>query len=41
MDPTIAHLYESDWVSIETIMEESAVRKIIPELMELGAEGTV
>jgi ATP phosphoribosyltransferase len=39
--PTIAHLYQSDWVSIETIMQESEVRKIIPELMELGAEGIV
>lgn len=39
--PTVAHLYNSDWVSIETIMQESAVRKIIPELMTLGAEGIV
>ncbi len=39
--PTVAHLYKSDWVSIETIMPESDVRKIVPELMELGAEGIV
>ena len=39
--PTIAHLYQSDWVSIETIMPEMEVRKIIPELMNLGAEGIV
>jgi ATP phosphoribosyltransferase len=39
--PTVAHLYQSDWVSIETIMPESSVRKIVPELMEQGAEGIV
>jgi len=39
--PTVAHLYKSDWVSIETIMPEQDVRKIVPELMELGAEGIV
>jgi len=39
--PTIAHLYQSDWVSIETIMPESEVRKIVPELMSQGAEGIV
>ncbi len=39
--PTVAHLYNSDWVSIETIMPESAVRKIVPELMTIGAEGIV
>ena len=39
--PTIAHLYQSDWVSIETIMPESKVRKIVPVLMSQGAEGIV
>lgn len=39
--PTVAHLYQSDWVSIETIMPESKVRKIVPELMSQGAEGIV
>ena len=39
--PTIANLYQSDWVSIETIMPETEVRKIVPELMSLGAEGIV
>ena len=37
--PTVAHLYNSDWVSIETIMPESDVRKIVSELLDLGAEG--
>ena len=39
--PTVAHLYNSDWVSIETIMPESDVRKIVSELLDLGAEGIV
>ena len=39
--PTVAHLYNSDWLSIETIMPENLVRKIVPELIDLGAEGIV
>jgi len=39
--PTVAHLYNSDWVSIETIMPETDVRKIVSELLALGAEGIV
>jgi len=39
--PTVAHLYNSDWLSIETIMPENLVRKIVPEIIELGAEGIV
>ncbi len=39
--PTVAHLYNSDWVSIESIMTEQEVRRIVPELIKLGAEGIV
>ena len=39
--PTIASLYNSDWVSIETILPEQAVRGIIPELIRYGAEDIV
>lgn len=39
--PTVAHLYQSDWVSIESILPERDVRRIVPELMNLGAEGIV
>ncbi|MBW6512009.1 MAG: ATP phosphoribosyltransferase [Desulfuromonadaceae bacterium] len=39
--PTVAHLYQSDWVSIETILPENQVRSIVPELIKLGAEGIV
>ncbi len=40
-NPTIAHLYNSDWVSVESVLNEKEVRKIIPELMKLGAEGII
>ena len=40
-NPTVAHHYNSDWVSIETILPEKEVRRIVPELMKLGAEGIV
>jgi len=39
--PTVAHLHDSDWVSIESIMPEKEVRRIVPELLKLGAEGIV
>ena len=39
--PTVSHLYKSDWVSIESILSEKDVRKIVPELLKLGAEGIV
>ena len=40
-NPTVSNLYKSDWVSIESILPEKDVRKIIPELIKLGAEGIV
>ncbi|HWI41322.1 MAG TPA: ATP phosphoribosyltransferase [Verrucomicrobiae bacterium] len=40
-NPTVAHLYKSEWVSIESILHEKEVRRIIPELLRLGAEGIV
>ncbi len=39
--PTISHLYKSDWVSIESILPEKEVRRIVPELLGLGAEGII
>lgn len=39
--PTVANLYKSDWVSVETILPENEVRSIIPELIKVGAEGIV
>lgn len=40
-NPTVAHLYNSDWVSIESILHEKEVREIVPELLKLGAEGII
>lgn len=37
--PTVAHLYQSEWLSVETCVLESVVREIIPKLMRAGATG--
>jgi ATP phosphoribosyltransferase len=39
--PTVSHLYNSDWLSIESIMSEKEVRRIVPELIKLGAKGII
>lgn len=39
--PTVAHLYKSDWVSVESVLPEKAVRQIVPDLLALGAEGII
>ncbi len=39
--PTIAHLYKSDWVAVETVVDSDAVRDLIPELMKEGATGII
>ncbi len=39
--PTIATLYQSDWFSVETIIETSLVRDLIPMLLKEGAEGII
>lgn len=39
--PTIASLYNSDWYSIETIISETMVRELIPQLQKNGAEGII
>jgi ATP phosphoribosyltransferase len=40
-NPTIAQLRAPDWIALETIIDESVVREIIPQLKALGAEGIV
>ena len=37
--PTISHLADDAWVALETVINESVVREIIPQLKALGAEG--
>jgi ATP phosphoribosyltransferase len=40
-NPTISPLSNPDWIALETIIDESVVREIIPALKALGAEGIV
>lgn len=40
-DPTVASLSDPDWVAVNTIIEESIVRTIIPKLRDVGATGIV
>lgn len=39
--PTISSLADPDWVAINTIVDESVVREIVPKLKQAGAEGIV
>lgn len=40
-NPTVSRLATPEWVAIETIIDESVVREIIPQLKALGAEGII
>ena len=40
-NPTISPLVSDQWVALETVIDEGTVRKIIPQLKELGAEGII
>ena len=39
--PTVASLYQSDWFSVETIINIRQVRDLIPKLLKAGAEGII
>lgn len=39
--PTVAHLYQTDWLSVETVVDAGRVRDLIPLLLEKGAEGII
>ncbi|MCC6367807.1 MAG: ATP phosphoribosyltransferase [Bryobacterales bacterium] len=39
--PTISHLSDDDWLAVNTILEETTVRTIIPRLKKAGAQGIV
>ena len=39
--PTISHLSDGEWLAVNTILDESTVRIIIPRLKQAGAEGIV
>jgi ATP phosphoribosyltransferase len=39
--PTVAHLYNSDWLSVEIVVESSQVRELVPKLQDAGAEAII
>jgi ATP phosphoribosyltransferase len=39
--PTVSSLSEDGWVAVETIIDESLVRTLIPALKKAGAEGII
>lgn len=39
--PTISPLYETDWFSVEVVVNQSEVRQLIPALIAAGAQGIV
>jgi ATP phosphoribosyltransferase len=39
--PTVSHLSDGEWLAVNTILDESTVRLIIPRLKQAGAEGIV
>jgi ATP phosphoribosyltransferase len=39
--PTISNLSDEEWLAVNTILDESTVRNIIPRLKEAGGEGIV
>jgi len=39
--PTVAHLYQSDWLSVETVVERQQVRDLIPKLLAAGAQDII
>jgi ATP phosphoribosyltransferase len=39
--PTMAGLHNSDWVSIETVVDAKTVRDLIPKLIYSGAQGII
>jgi ATP phosphoribosyltransferase len=40
-NPTISPLSDGEWLAVNTILDESTVRAIIPRLKEAGAQGIV
>jgi len=40
-EPTVSPLADGTWHAVETVIDETAVRKLIPELKRAGAEGII
>jgi ATP phosphoribosyltransferase len=39
--PTVANLYGTDWISVESVVAEAIVRELIPKLVAAGAVGII
>jgi len=39
--PTVAHLHQPGWLSIEIVVEESIVRDLVPKLQSIEVEGII
>jgi ATP phosphoribosyltransferase len=39
--PTVARLWNTTWFSVEIVTRESAVRELVPRLVECGADGII
>jgi len=37
--PTVSHLYDQEWLAVETVVNSGEVRDLIPQLKAAGAEG--
>jgi ATP phosphoribosyltransferase len=37
--PTVSHLYDRDWLALETVVDSYLVRDLIPRLTAAGAQG--
>jgi len=39
--PTVAHLYQTKWYSVETVIAAHVIRDLVPRLLDEGAEGII
>jgi ATP phosphoribosyltransferase len=39
--PTVANLYGTDWVAVESVVPETVIRDLIPRLVAAGAQGII
>jgi ATP phosphoribosyltransferase len=39
--PTVANLFQSDWISVEVMVHTERVRELIPQLLKAGAVGII
>lgn len=39
--PTVSPLYQQEWFSVETVIDESEVRELVPRLQRAGAQGII